>query len=482
MTHPRLPSRVADPSEGPWIVLAAALVWSLVAAWFFQDGSFFDALTYSSIARNTAAAGDAFWRPRAEFHLVGVTFEQPPLAPWLQSLLFRALGDHLWVDAIFAALGTAASLALLIALWRRMVPAGGPGLAWLPVVLFVLPPVVHRTCRDTMLETTMGPLAAASVLLYWLGRERTRVAAVAVAGLLVLLAFLAKGPPALFPFAAPALWWFSSRGRVRGRDMAHDTALMVGSFGFALGALLFVSDDARTFLLQYLRQQVLASVSGEREVTGSRGGFLIRLLLEAGPILALTLAAYLGRRTALAAAWRDGETRHRVLFMLLVGLSASLPLTVSPKLRPFYLAPAFPYFALSAALLLRTVATDIVAAVAARRTATRALRFAALAAVLAAAGLTWAVSGTPRDPEPLAIVHALAPRLRPQQRVEFLQEDWRLRAYLQRYLRLSVDLEPLPRGHWVVAAPGAALPGYDLVLTTAHRSLLERSPGTPVLR
>jgi hypothetical protein len=102
-----------------WAMTLALAVFRLFPA-IVQPGMFFDGVAYATIARNMAAGVGSFWHPAfssgagADFH------EQPPLAFWLESLWFRAFGDHYWVEKCYSATTAILTGIVIIAIWRRL--------------------------------------------------------------------------------------------------------------------------------------------------------------------------------------------------------------------------------------------------------------------------------------------------------------------------------------------------------------------------
>ena len=66
-----------------------------------QRGMFVDGVTYASIARNLAEGRGTFWTPFYTDTLYPQFHQHPALGLWLQSLWFRALGDHLIVERAY---------------------------------------------------------------------------------------------------------------------------------------------------------------------------------------------------------------------------------------------------------------------------------------------------------------------------------------------------------------------------------------------
>src|SRR4051794_34566584 len=103
---------------------------------------FFDGVTYATLSRNLAVGRGRFWEPFYTATLLPKYHDNPPLAIGLQSLWFRVLGDHLYVERLYDATCTALVVALIVAVWRRLRPASeASGTAWLPVLLWLSPPI-----------------------------------------------------------------------------------------------------------------------------------------------------------------------------------------------------------------------------------------------------------------------------------------------------------------------------------------------------
>jgi len=98
-------------------VVAAALLPRLA-----HRGMFLDGLTYASIARNLAEGRGRFWEPSYTATIYPVFHEHPPLGFWLESLYFRAFGDHWWVERLYCATAAVAIALLVARIWRTTNP------------------------------------------------------------------------------------------------------------------------------------------------------------------------------------------------------------------------------------------------------------------------------------------------------------------------------------------------------------------------
>jgi len=148
---------------------------------------------------------------------------------------------------------------------------------------------------------------------------------------------------------------------------------------------------------------------------------------------------------------------------LSIGLAASAPLAISPKIAGQYMVPSVPWFALAAAAF-ALPAVQRWRGVAARRWSLPALTLAA-AALFVAAGAIPVVHGTleARDTEMIATMDAVGrevPRDTVAGTCGAAREDWGLLAYAQRLLRLSLDPGGRPVNGWFLQPkiPGCAAP------------------------
>ena len=330
------------------LLLAAFLLLPSVAS----VGMFMDGTIYAAVSRNLADGLGSPWALHFSEGLFPVFREQPPLVFWLQSLFFRVLGDGYLTERVYDLTVVLATALLMIALWRRMVAAcrlnALAGYWWLPLLLWVVVPKWSWTYRNNVLESTLTLFCLAAVL--WLlaglrsSRTRTAVVHTTAASLATLVAFLAKGPVALFVLIAPVLLG-QALADVGRRRMAIVTTALAAGFALLLG-LLLMWPEAREMLAAYWQKQVVG-----------RSGFLSQdagLLFELAKKLAVMLLVLLGLRAwmgrGLPVGW-SRQVRAPVLVLLALGLAASLPLLLGDLDSAHYLVPALPFFALGLGLL-----------------------------------------------------------------------------------------------------------------------------------
>ncbi len=344
-------------------------------------GMFVDGVTYASIARNLAAGQGSFWSPAYTAAVYPQFHEHPPLGFWLQSLWFRVLGDHLFVERLYAFTVALATGVLIGVIYRQVqagilagtsqptaagtVPARPPArfgtghgssieasshareirdredrqqlaeLDWLPVILWIAVPVVSWAIVGNLLETTVALFTTASVGTAVMalrssegpaGPAKLITSWSVLSGLFIVAATLTKGPVGLFPLAAPAFFLLLPTG---GRRLW--TVLTAQWMTVALCALLLWGwGTARTSLTEYVNQQVIAAVAGEREVSGNSFA-IVKVLFQGAS--SLPMAAVVILTAAAAGRFVRSSRMERAVASLFfaIGLAGTLPILVSAK-------------------------------------------------------------------------------------------------------------------------------------------------------
>lgn len=266
-------------------------------------------------------------------------FDKPPLATWLMAGALAALEREPWAARLVSVLATLLAALATFTLGRRLV---GRDAAATGALVFLATPAVlslGRLAMADMLLTLLCLLALQASLAAL--RPAASTAASALAGALLGLAFLTKGPVALLVAGVPALLAARRLGAPlrAGRLAAAGLAFAVcGLSWFAWLSLRAGGDPLRHFFLQ----ENLARFGGEVYDSG-RGPLYypasyLLLGLPWSPLLPL-------------AAWR---LRHESGARLLLGqvLLVLLPLTLSRGKLEYYLLPLYPALSLLVGRLL----------------------------------------------------------------------------------------------------------------------------------
>ena len=444
-----------------WLLVLGAFA-ALTTPRAAQPGMFGDGVIYAAIARNLADGLGSIWAPI--YDRPGQAFyEHPPLGFALESLAFRLLGDHLFVERLASIAAGALTMLLIAQLWRQT--PGPPRAAWVPIIFWLVPSSVTWAIINNLLDVQQALFTTLAVFAYLRaldtgrvdpgksstttstredGRQAAaRIAWAALAGAAIAAAVLVKGPTGLFPLAAPVV----AAMVFPRRQPALRAGIVMAAAAGAIAVALTLHPAARAALQTYLADQVFASVIGARgqedRWTSLPHHLVMGVLLRMTALLGLAwFVARLARATGRAPA---GSSRV-ALFFLLMGLAASLPIATSRRIIGHYFVPSIPMFALGfAALAYDRVYPALVrldASRRARRTAAAlGLSLMMTSIALPLAGIVW----EPRDVARVAEYRALRstfPTRTTAGTCEGALADFTRTAYLQRFLRLHLDDGP----------------------------------------
>jgi 4-amino-4-deoxy-L-arabinose transferase-like glycosyltransferase len=416
----------------------------------FDLGMYLDGTTYAAIARNLAEGVGEPWAPHYTQTAYNEFFEHPPAGFWLEAIAFRLFGDHALVESLFGFASGVALVLVMLWLWRSLAMARDLGV-WLPLLLFFACPLASWMFANNMLDSTMSPFALAAVLGALRGaravRRRTQILWGLVCGASSAAAFLIKGPTGLFALAAPGLAWLALE-EVAVAAACRTAAAALGALGLvAFG--LWQHGAAHAFFARYFDIQVLAGISGQREHAASRLVILAQLggqlIYPAAGALALAVGVSWrahGRR--LAPSWT--LPRGEPLFLLLVALSASLPIMISLKQQARYAFASLPFFAMFLASVVSPAGQWVQRTLACRARTRLAAAVAGLLGLGALAGSVANYDVIRAHPDfhrdftrqRLVIPEEALISVCPSE----LEHDWALVANMARYFKASLTAEP----------------------------------------
>ncbi len=311
---------------------------------------------------------------------------------------------------------------MFLRLWREVAPNAA---AWLPLALLLSMPVTSRVLRNYPLDALVALFGLVAVWGAWRSLRHAKYLLVVIVACVV--GVLIKGPVALFPIGAPACFSVLMQGDWR-RGFIQSVVVTLGVAG--LLGLVLLDADALLALQSYFSSQVLASISGVRPAEHGRSYLLLRLGLNLGVVgLLVALAALLGKYK------RSLPLSREFWCFVLIGVSACLPLLISPRLYRHYLMPGMPYFAIAAAMLLNVPKPT--------------LRWPLLwggvfVLTVALARGAWVFAQPGKDAQVLAdaalITRTLGAQQSPASAVDFCHAELRLQTYLARHhqIRSSV--------------------------------------------
>ncbi len=358
------------PAVPPLWLFTGLFVAAMFLPRLVQTGMFADGVLYASMARNLAEGRGSMWAPffssgyYIDFASGNPYFENPPLMLWLQAGFFRLLGDPWWVEKLYALLLCLLNAWLIVQVWE--IPLRGTAFqkkyGWLPLLFwYVIPSVIWGNPNNLMDNN----LLTFCLLALWFGLDgvfspgRSGLK-MTLAGVCVYLAFMTKGPVALYPAAAPFLFGLVAPTLTSSTALHRRTGFIQSVWIGLVAAGLFVLmlgliPEAQVYFENYWEKRLGVVIAGTREdatLTGwARLSIFVILAKElaAPAVIALLLFLTSRRNTGSEAATpRHHLLRKSGLLFLLLGLSATLPLIASARQSGMYIIPGLPMFALAA--------------------------------------------------------------------------------------------------------------------------------------
>jgi hypothetical protein len=316
----------------------------------FRPGIFMDGLIYSTVAHNMANGVGTFWQPSFSATVMSSFHEHPPLAMGIQSLFFRLFGDAFYVEKVYSFLTALITAYLIIILWKKSTPQKHHTLSWWPVFLWITVQPVFWSYNNNMLENTMGLFSLLAVILLFesLKRDPTRqVIYHILASASLIMAFLSKGFPGLFPLGFYFCYYLAYHREYDVGRMLRSTLQLIAVFVTLTFLFLFWNQPALQSLADYMQAQLFPALAGESMEKPWYHIMKALALQTTGTIGLSFIILLLHYRMKINGIIKDAETLRGFFLFLMIGLSATAPMMVSPKQLTFYIVPSIPYFGLA---------------------------------------------------------------------------------------------------------------------------------------
>jgi 4-amino-4-deoxy-L-arabinose transferase-like glycosyltransferase len=386
-----------------------------------------------------------FWQP---VYMRDYFYEQPPLIFGLQSLFFRLLGESIYVEKIYSFLVFIVSAFLITKTWKLLFKDNDAlkNYTWLPLLCWCLNTCVIFAYPNNLLDTNMAffDLLAFYFFMKAIYANAKKWFYFSLVSICVILAFFTKGPVGLFPVAFPFIYYLVYNKKKIGSGLL--LSLVIASIAALIFGLILQYDSAYVFFKTYFQQQILDSFLGKREkVSSILGHFQIFVWLFSYllPVLAVLLIALIFQRRKHAMFKIETSQKKLFLFLLLIAISASFPISLSIKQRAFYLIPSFIFYALAfAVLLLPYVQRFVVENANFTRLRDKLFRPLQIAVVLSIFYNIFIFGKTNRDETVIQNTKILSGYLAPGEKIGIclpLYKDWQFKAYLERYSRITTS-------------------------------------------
>ncbi|SIQ89738.1 4-amino-4-deoxy-L-arabinose transferase [Rhizobium sp. RU33A] len=465
-----------------WILLCAAVCLQILLK-LVHVSMFFDGGIVASVARNLSEGRGTIWAPHFSETLFPTFVGHPPLIFWLLAIGFSLFGDTIVVEKAFSLITFVLSAVLLFKIWMRVniddivVQKAFP----LALVMTLIAGRVNWGFANGIIDNLLAVFSLTAVLLVVVAYDRPspmfstkRLAPVILTGVAICFSLMTKGPIGLFPLAAPIISWLVFR-RPTFLVMVLDTLIILAVI-LLFFATLYAFEASRDAMDRFIIAQRASSLTGADSQFDKSVHVLRSILAVNGyslTILALSVLARwrfgLGRSIGL---YRDPRVK-RAAFLILIGISASLPIMLSPRIANFYFNTSLFFYSAGFAILISPTIMEALSRL--RDEWTKIFSMAALAILVASVVIVIANMGRPgTDAQTIEQAMVIERTVCAGQSTckasisacENAWQDWALHTYMQRFYKISIAKQADVDADYIVAETSCGdLPGYRQMQT-----------------
>lgn len=342
-------------SNRPFFYFTISIIILLVFPVLVQDGMFMDGQQYACVAKNLANGKGSFWFPflSETWLMLGYPYfmEQPPLFYALESFAFKFLGDSMYTERVFCAIALLMNCWFIQKIWNLVFNDNSVKLSWYPLLLWIVCPVCFWVFQNNMIEMVVSFFALGAVYfaLKTVSTERINYLCILISGLFIVLGFLTKGLPSLFPLVTIPLYYFVTKQITLKKTTISFVLILIITVTF-FGILMTMNDDAKISLRYYFIERLISRVNNAPTVD-FRLFTLVSIVQELlVPIVISIVFILLSKNPLNKEVFKNDEFKKFVFFILL-GCFGSLPLMLTMVQKSFYYMPSLPYFAIGIALI-----------------------------------------------------------------------------------------------------------------------------------
>ncbi|MFK7775642.1 MAG: ArnT family glycosyltransferase, partial [Saprospiraceae bacterium] len=323
-----------------------------------EESMFIDGVWYAVISRNLAEGNGSYWFPQFSQTIFSNFHEHPGFVFWIQSYFFKILGDSFWTERIFSGIQYLLNLMLIILIWKKIFSKSNVHFQnywFVPILFWQFNILTYLYQPANLLD---GPLSifclAAIYFLIDEQQSKESIWKILLAGFFIALAVLSKGLVGLFPLAFYGCFKLVLSNNIFIQDVVRKTFYLVTALIIFFVAIFVLFPEALNSINIYLDTQLFASLKGDRRLyyyQSNRFFIIGQLLIVLLPMLITYFGAIILERLFDTQVSAFKEKKLGFLFIL-IGLSASIPLIISPRQAMPYLIPALPYFSIGIGILI----------------------------------------------------------------------------------------------------------------------------------
>lgn len=402
----------------------------------FSEGMFMDGLIYSTISRNLSIEQGTFWHLNFSNTFFNNFYEHPPLAMGLQSILFKVIGDTIFVERLYSLMCYLISIYLIHIIWVNIVKDEYKNLYWFPILLFSITGVVGWSFSNGMLENTVVVFVLLSiiVLIKYIKTtdKKKKHLYLILASIFLAFGFLSKGFVAIFPLITlPVYSLFFSN--INFLDSLLKSFLLLIYLILFFVVLYALDDNSIYSIKQYLNKQVATSIKTISTVS-TRFWIIINFISQLIPTIIISLIIYLYSKKIKLKRYKPNKHIYPLSIICLCGV---VPIIISLKQRDFYIMPVYSISSICFSLLLAPYINNIIKKIKNKNKYYLWLKRLSIVSIILSLGLSLNYTNKiGRDRDVILDVKEIK-RLIPQNsKVGIpvkLNENWALKGYFARY-------------------------------------------------
>ncbi len=336
--------------DSKYLFFVGGIYLLLVSFCISSKGMFLDGTFYAAIAKNLAAGKGSFWDLHFSLTKDPHFMSHPPLVFAILAFLYKIFGYSFVVEKIYSATTFLFAGFFIVRIWDLLDESTEKTTSWLPLFIMLLFPVTIWAAQNNLLDNTMVVFDLAAIYFIFKSKTKTFLHSL-FAGLMLFLAFMSKGLPALYPLSLPIFLIFFHKEFNLSKLIKIFTGLGLGLIvPFAL--IFSFNKDAIIFFETYFNHQILKSIDKKTHRFFNYDIIIFLLQETAIPLIISILSLILQKN--------KNYDKKNIFTLFMLGLSGVLPILLSWKQRRFYLIAVLPVFALMFGFFLKDYAKKIV--------------------------------------------------------------------------------------------------------------------------
>ncbi|MGL4346548.1 MAG: ArnT family glycosyltransferase [Chitinophagaceae bacterium] len=331
-----------------WTLLLVTFILMFFLPFLFGEGMFFDGITYAAISRNLANGKGTFWNLYYTDLVFPIFTEHPPLFFWIQSTFFYFFGDSYLIEKFWSV----GLLCILLFIIKKVAYTNTTFKEKHDIrITFFLGftmSTINYWGNVNLLDNLLSIFCLLSIwmqiLMLQSKNKKQTILYFLLSTICTICALMTKGFIAFFPLAFCFWYWIVYRN-IKFKKIFLYIFLQIFIILMFI-ALLLQNKNASIYFTNYIHQQVIASLTGQRisGIESYLGHFSIWLSIAKDillfPTIILILFLFIKKSSI------QIKNNKEALLWFLVGLSASLPIAISYKQASFYFVSSAPYFVL----------------------------------------------------------------------------------------------------------------------------------------